>query len=157
MVLHRWGRCKQATNSVFGCENISNEHDCNGIFPHSAINYEGLVSYGGFFASTAAITSSKRRDALLEALEYQHMQQDDWWKHIELDFTDDHHNRWWERLSHKRRARWPLGQLWNCTDALPRVYLNEITDRDPEGRQMTKYAVLVRVLARELAEDQIAA
>ena len=36
------------------------------------------------------------RDALLEALEYQHMQQDDWWKHIELDFTDDHHNRWWD-------------------------------------------------------------
>jgi hypothetical protein len=97
MVLHRWGRCKQqATNSVFGCDNISNEHDCNGIFPHSAINYEGLVSYGGFFASTAAITSSKRRDALLEASEYQHMQQDDWWKHIELDFTDDHHNRWWD-------------------------------------------------------------
>ena len=36
MVLHRWGRCKQqATNSVFGCDNISNEHDCNGIFPRS--------------------------------------------------------------------------------------------------------------------------
>lgn len=59
------------------------------------------------------------RDALLEALEYQHMQHDDWWTHIELDFTDDSHNRWWERLSDKRRARWLLGQLWNCTDALP--------------------------------------
>jgi hypothetical protein len=97
------------------------------------------------------------RDALLEALECQHMQHDDWWKHIELDFTDDRHNRWWERLSDKRRARWLLGQLWNCTDALPGVYLNEITDRDPEGRHMTSYAALVRLLARELAEDQVAA
>lgn len=74
-----------------------------------------------------------------------------------VELTDDRHNRRWERLSHKRRARWLLGQLWNCSDVLPSFYLDEITDRDPEGRHMNSYAVLVRLLARELEEDQIAA
>ena len=58
------------------------------------------------------------REALLEALDYQ----DDWWMHIEIDFNLERHNKWWSRLSGRRRASWLLGQLWNCTDIVPRLY-----------------------------------
>lgn len=94
------------------------------------------------------------RDALLDALE---CGQDEWWKQIQIDFNHDRHNRWWQRISQRRRAAWLLGQLWNCTDILPSAYCNEITDRDPEGRHNFTYAVLARLLAEELKEVRTAA
>ena len=99
------------------------------------------------------------RDALLEALEHQ----DDWWQHIEIDFIHERHNRWWKRLSHKTRARWLLGQLWNCRDILPSAYCNELTDRDAEAdedldrQNFFTYGTLARVLAKELKEATAAA
>ena len=48
------------------------------------------------------------REALLDALDHD----DEWWKHIEIDFNRERHNRWWSRLSDQHRAKWLLGQLW---------------------------------------------
>lgn len=93
------------------------------------------------------------RDALIEALEYG----DDWWRHVELDFYREDHNRWWAALSHANRARWLLGQLWNCRDTLASGYHAEITDRDPWGNHVFTYAALARLLAAELNEIRAAA
>ncbi|SRR6266536_2870961 len=94
------------------------------------------------------------RDALLNALDYQ----GDWWKHVEVDFIHERHERWWKRLLPKRRALWLLGQLWSCSDILPSLYVTEITDRDPDGRhQFRTFAVLARLLAQDLKHDRAAA
>jgi hypothetical protein len=37
-------------------------------------------------------------------------------------------NRWWRRLSHRNRARWLLGQLWDCSDILPSISHNELLE-----------------------------
>ena len=82
---------------------------------------------------------------------------DKWYKHLDMGFYDERHNLWWQQLSPERRAEWLLGQLWNCTDVLPGIYHNEITDRDPEGRHNFTYGVLARLLAQELKEVRTAA
>lgn len=94
------------------------------------------------------------REALVDALEFG----DQWWKHVEIDFNHERHNRWWNRLSEKSRAKWLLGQLWNCTDVLPSLAWSELTDRDPWGETKHRhtYGTLARVLSRELRDVESA-
>lgn len=89
-----------------------------------------------------------RTRALFEALEHG----SDWWRHVEFAFNHESHNRWWAGLSHPNRARWLLGQLWNCRDILGSMYHAEITDRDPwgEGNHIFTVGALARLLAKEL-------
>jgi hypothetical protein len=91
---------------------------------------------------------SHLREALLEALEAQ----DEWWKNIEIDFDYERHNRWWSRLSSQRRARWLLGQLWNCTDIVPGMIRRDMREWFPDDPEPFTYGRLVRLLARNLKD-----
>ena len=86
------------------------------------------------------------REALLEALDYP----DDWWMHVEIDFTLERHNKWWSQLSGRRRASWLLGQLWNCTDIVPACTRQEVQAWFPDSNEPITYAVLSRLLAQDL-------
>ncbi len=86
------------------------------------------------------------RDALLVALEGP----DPWWANLEVDFFDDRQAEW-DSMSPKIRARWLIGQLWNCDDVLPGQVASEMSDNFDVS--VGTYAILVRLLARELSNE----
>lgn len=86
------------------------------------------------------------REALLDALDHT----DDWWKDIEIDFNFARHNRWWNKLSDKKRAEWLLGQLWHCRDIVPGVVRREVASWFPDDPEPVTYAQLARLLKRDL-------
>jgi hypothetical protein len=87
------------------------------------------------------------REALMDALDHR----DEWWQHVEIDFNHERHNRWWSRLSARSRARWLLGQLWNCQDMVPSLVRSEF-DQD-----VGTFGRLARLLAEDLKPDKEAA
>ena len=60
-----------------------------------------------------------------------------------IRFFDEQFQKHWDRLPSKERARWLVGQLWNCSDSLPGELYREF-----EVESGT-YAGLVRKLWRE--------
>jgi hypothetical protein len=94
------------------------------------------------------------RDGLLSALDHN----DEWWKNIEINFLRERHNLWWNRLSHKNRAKWLLGQLWHSRDIVPQMTRQEVREWFPEDPEPFTYARLARLLARDLENvDKLAA
>jgi hypothetical protein len=88
------------------------------------------------------------RGALEEALE----RGTDWWQYLEIDFHNDCDREWWRKLSGWDRARWLLGQLWNCTDIVPGALRSEF-----DGQNVITYARLARLLMKELQGEAAAA
>lgn len=70
------------------------------------------------------VTRTSLRDALLWVLAAN--RDPDWWQPLMdpafLEFIDERRRAWWNNLPARERARWLLGQLWNCPDTLPEEY-----------------------------------
>jgi hypothetical protein len=88
------------------------------------------------------------REGLAEALDWG----TDWWQYVEIDFHNDRDQEWWSKLSARSRARWLLGQLWDCTDIVPGALRSEF-----EGQNVITYARLARLLINELQTGEAAA
>jgi hypothetical protein len=85
------------------------------------------------------------RDLLLEA--FDEAVDRPWWEHLKITFYDSKQQNSWTRTSPMGRARWVLGQLWNCTDVVP-GYMCDNHDF-PRG---TTYAQVVRRLRKEIED-----
>ena len=72
----------------------------------------------------------------------------DWWRHLEMNFMRERHQRWWDSTSASDRAYWLIGQLWNCTDTVPSELRESV--RDWLEDEYFSYARLVRALKADL-------
>jgi hypothetical protein len=94
------------------------------------------------------------RECLGDALDYQA----DWWQHLEMDFLQERHQRWWDHAPALQRAYWLIGQLWHYTDTVPSLLRGSVQDWLEE--EYFSYAQLVRVLKEDLdarsTKDQLA-
>jgi hypothetical protein len=87
------------------------------------------------------------RDALLDTLDWAY--QEDWFERLAEDpdvliFRNPSKQERWERMSGREKALWLCGQLWNCTDILPRLVASEFDLR------RNTYAVLARHLRDQI-------
>ena len=81
-------------------------------------------------------------NALLAALE---ADPSAWWSHIKLDSFAEADRRALNNMAPKQRARWLLGQLWQCTDIAPATTCCDV-DLPPGS----SFAKLARALANSL-------
>jgi hypothetical protein len=73
------------------------------------------------------------------------------WEQLQVEFDNEDHQLWWNRLSPRERARWLTGHLWNCTDILPDFVRSDV--HDEFERDVLTYGQLVRLLAEDLRQS----
>ena len=99
-----------------------------------------------FTASRGGHAPGHLREALLDALN--DGQESEWFELLNEDriyFYDPRQRQRWDRMSPIERAHWLCGQLWNCTDILPRMTAQDF----PELKSWT-YSALVRYLKPQI-------
>jgi hypothetical protein len=106
------------------------------------------VNHCRYNASRGGHAPEYLTDALVEALERTFGITSSWWDGLEIDFNDEAKPAWWPEITNRERARWLMGQLWNCNDLVPWDICSRLDF--PPG---TSFAQMVRMLKSDLMES----